>query len=137
MSGNDSDPWSDIDPDMNQPRFVLSELDAGPLLVGTFVGLAGLLFLIEPVVQPVSIGGLEVRMVALSAVSLVVGLNLGAVVFLYRGQRLVGMAHGVAGVGFGAFLVGLAVGSGTVIFIGVLVVVGGMLALAAQSRNYV
>jgi hypothetical protein len=47
------------------------------------------------------------------------------------------MAHGVAGVGFGLFVVGLAVGSGNLLLAGVLVVVGGMLALAAQSRNLV
>lgn len=127
------DPWDDPVPEPERPA--LRDLDLGPLVVGTFVGLAGLFFLLEPVVGPVALGDLQVRMVALSAVSLVVGLNLGAAVFLSRGQRLVGMAHGVAGVGFGAFLLGLAVGSGTLSLAGVLVVVGGMLALAAQSRN--
>lgn len=43
----------------------------------------------------------------------------------------------VVGVGFGAFLLGLAVGSGTLLLAGVLVVIGGMVALAAQSRDLV
>lgn len=114
----------------------LRELDLAPLVVGVFVGFAGLFFLAEPVVDPVTVGGLRFRMVALSALALVVGLNLGAVVFLARGKRLVGLAHGVAGVGFGTFLVGLALGSGTVLLAGVFVVVGGALALAAESRKY-
>lgn len=130
----DRDP-TDRDPGFGDLR--LEDLDVGPLVVGTFVGLGGLFFLLEPVVDPVSVGGVDVRMVGLSALSLVVGLNLGAAVFLHRGQRLVGLAHGVAGLGFGAFLLGLAVGSGTLLLAGVLVVVGGMLALAAQSRNLV
>ena len=137
MTGDDPDPRTGADPDLGPEGISLGDLDAGPLVVGTFVGLAGLFFLAEPVVEPVAFGGLRVRMVALSAASLVVGLNLGAAVFLHRGQRLVGTAHGVAGVGFGAFLLGLAVGSGALLLAGVLVVVGGMLALAAQSRNYV
>jgi hypothetical protein len=134
-----TDPWEEAeewdDPDPGRPA--LSDLDPGPLVVGAFVGLGGLFFLLEPVVDPIAVGGLKVRMVALSALSLVVGLNLGAAVFLHRGQRLVGMAHGVAGVGFGLFVVGLAVGSGNLLLAGVLVVVGGMLALAAQSREYI
>jgi hypothetical protein len=114
----------------------LSDLDPAPLVVGGFVGLAGLFFLAEPVVDPVAVGGLRVRMVALSAAALVVGLNLGAVVFLARGERIVGLAHGVAGVGFGAFLAGLALGSGTLLVGGILVVAGGALALAAEARKY-
>ncbi|MFC7226538.1 hypothetical protein N0B31_03925 [Salinirubellus salinus] len=137
VTGDDPDPRASAGPDLGSEEVTLRDLDAGPLVVGTFVGLAGLFFLVEPVVDPVAVGGLEVRMVGLSALSLVVGLNLGAAVFLSRGERLVGLAHGVAGVGFGAFLLGLAVGSGTLLLAGVLVVVGGMLALAAQSRNLV
>lgn len=137
MTGDDPDPWTNLESELGPDGFSVSDLDVGPLVVGTFVGLGGLFFLLEPVVDPVSVGGVDVRMVGLSALSLVVGLNLGAAVFLHRGQRLVGMTHGVAGVGFGAFLLGLAVGSGTILLAGVLVVVGGMLALAAQSREYV
>jgi hypothetical protein len=132
------EPWADEpDSDLDGKWPAFADLDPGPLVVGTFVGLSGLCFLLEPVVDPVVVGGVGVRMVGLSAVSLVVGLNLGAAVFLYRGQRLVGLGHGVAGVGFGLFVVGLAIGSGALLLGGVLVVVGGMLALAAQSRNLV
>ena len=124
------------DPELGPAGISLRDLDPAPLAVGAFVGLAGLLFLVEPVVDPLRLGGLRIRMVALSATALVVGLNLGAVVFLARGDRLVGLAHGVAGLGFGAFLAGLALGSGSVLLVGVLVVVGGALALAAESRNH-
>jgi hypothetical protein len=114
----------------------LRELDPAPLVVGGFVGLAGLLFLAEPVVDPVEVAGLRLPMFALSAVALVVGLDLGAVVFLVRGNRLVGLAHGVAGGGFTLFLLGGVLGSGILLLAGVLVVGGGALALAAESRRH-
>lgn len=110
--------------------------DLARLVVGGFVGLAGLLFLAEPFVEPVTVGGLRVRMVGLSAATLAVGLDLGAVVFLRRGDRLVGLAHGVAGLGFSAFVLGLAVGSSALLFVGVFVVVGGTLFLVAETRRY-
>jgi hypothetical protein len=137
VTGDDSESGAAVGPDLGPEGFAVRDLDAGPLVVGTFVGLGGLFFMLEPVVDPVSVGGVDIRMVGLSALSLVVGLNLGAAVFLYRGQRLVGVAHGVAGLGFGTFLLGLLVGSGTLLLAGVLVVVGGTLALAAQSRELV
>ena len=110
-------------------------LDPAPLIVGGFVGLAGVLMLLEPVVNPVAVGELRLRPVALSAVSLTVGLLLGGGIYLRRGRRLVGLAHGVTGVGWALTIAGTAVGSGTLLLFGLAVVVGGSLALATQLRT--
>ncbi|MES3516692.1 MAG: hypothetical protein PPP58_03400 [Natronomonas sp.] len=111
-------------------------IDPAPLVVGGFVGIAGLLFLVEPVVDPIDVGVGAIRPVALSALFLTTGFLLGAVVYLRRGDRLVGGAHAVAGVGWGVSIAGFVVGSGAVLFLGIAVIVGGMLALAAQLRHY-
>jgi hypothetical protein len=112
------------------------EIDYALGAVGTLVGLAGLLFLIEPVVGPLALGGLRVRPVALSTVVLALGFGLGGVVFLRRGRRLIGIAHAVGGVGWGLLALAPAVGSETALVLGLAVVVGGSVALFVQgSRN--
>ena len=112
-----------------------SRLDPVPLIIGGFVGVAGVLILLEPVVDPVAVGEFRLRPVALSAVSLTVGLLLGGVIYLRRGRRLVGLAHGVTGVGWALTIAGTAFGSGSVLLFGLAVVVGGSLALATQLRT--
>ena len=49
------------------------DFEPGPVAVGLVVGLGGVCFLLEPVVDPVPVGGLVVRPVALSAVALAAG----------------------------------------------------------------
>jgi hypothetical protein len=114
----------------------LSDFDPGPLVTGAFVGLAGLLFLLQPVVPFVELGTLRVRPVALSALALAVGLWLGAAVYLRRGKRLVGGAHGVGAVGWSGIVLGTAAGNGTVLLGSIVVLVVGMVALAVESRRY-
>jgi hypothetical protein len=114
----------------------VGDLDPGPLVTGAFVGLAGLLFLVQPVVPFVSIGPLRVRPVALSALALSLGLWLGTAVYLARGKRLVGGAHAVGAVGWSGIVLGTATGNGAVLLGAVVVLVVGMLALAVESRRY-
>ncbi|MFB6173221.1 MAG: hypothetical protein ABEI39_01120 [Halobacteriales archaeon] len=111
------------------------DVEAGPAAVGTLVGLAGLAFLLEPVVDPVAVGGLRVRPVALSAVVLAVGLSLGAVVFYRRGRRLFALAHGVFGLSWTAIVLGTALGSGTLLVAGVVLVIAGCGFLVSQARE--
>jgi hypothetical protein len=99
------------------------------------VGLAGLLFLLEAAVDPIAVGGLRIRPVALSAVSLALGLDVGAVVFLRRGRRLVGLAHAIGGAGFTALVVAVAIDSGTLAISAVLVLGGGVLFLAYEASR--
>jgi hypothetical protein len=112
------------------------EIDYASAAVGTLVGLEGLLFLVEQVVGPLALGGLRVRPIALSTVVLSLGFGLGGVVYLRRGQRLIGIAHAVGGVGWGLLALAPAVGSETALVLGLAVVVGGSVALFVQvSRN--
>jgi hypothetical protein len=109
----------------------------GRYVVGGFVGLAGLLLLAEPVVDPLAVGDARIPMFGLAGVALAIGLDLGAVVFYRAGQRTVAMAHGVAGLGWTFLAVGPMLGSGTLLVVGLVVVIGGVLFLAAESRKWV
>jgi len=109
--------------------------DYASMVVGTFVGVAGLLFLAEPVVDPVAVGGAQVRMVALSVVVLTVGFALGAFVYLRRGERLIGLAHAIGAGGWGLVALAPAVGSSLVLFLGFAVLIGGALFLVTQARR--
>jgi len=110
------------------------EFEAGPMAVGTLVGLAGLLFLLAPVVDPVPIGGLDVSVVALSAVVLTLGFALGTVAFARRGRRLFAMAHGVFAVAWALLVLGPLVGNENLLWAGVVVLVAGVGFLVSQSR---
>jgi len=110
------------------------EFEAGPMAVGTLVGLAGLLFLLAPVVDPVPIGGLDVSVVALSAVVLTLGFALGTVVFARRGRRLFAMAHGVFAVAWALLVLGPLVGNENLLWAGVVVLVAGVGFLVSQAR---
>jgi len=112
------------------------DLDLGPPLVGTFVAVAGVLTLAEPVLGPLALGALRVRPIALGAVVLAVGLSVGSVVFYRRGQRLVAIAHGIGGVGWTGVVAGTALGSGPVLFAGLAVLLGGSVFLVAETRRH-
>ena len=112
------------------------DVDGGPALVGVLVGLAGLLFLAEPVVDPVAAGGLRVRPVALSAVVLAVAFCAGAAVFARRGRRLFALAHAVFGVAWTAVVAGTALGSGAVLVAGVVLAVAGCGFLLGRARDH-
>ena len=112
------------------------DLEPGPALVGLVVGAGGLLFLLDPLVGPLAVGEIRVRPVALSAVVLGVGFCLGAPVFLRRGHRLFGIAHGVFGLAWVGVAVGTAFGLGVVVVAAVLVVVAGAGFLVARTRNW-
>jgi len=114
----------------------MTELDfeAGPVAVGSLVGLAGLLFLLAPVVDPVPVGGLRVSPVALSAVTLTAGFALGAVVFALRGRRLFALAHGIFAVAWALLVAGPLFGNGDLLLAGVVVLVAGVGFLMTQDR---
>jgi hypothetical protein len=110
----------------------LARVDAGPAAVGTVVGVAGLLFLADPFLDPVPVGGASVPVAALSFLALAVGLDLGAVVFYRRGQRTAALAHGVAGLGWTLLVAGPLLGSTTLMWLGIAVVAGGAAFLVAE-----
>lgn len=103
--------------------------------VGTLVGLAGALLFAEPLVGAITLGPVAVRPVALSVGVLALGLSLGGILFLSRGQWLVGVAHAIPGVGFAVVFGATALGSETGLLFGVAVVLGACLALADGLRR--
>lgn len=111
------------------------DLEPGPVAVGLVVGIGGLLFLLEPVVAPLSAAGLVVRPVALSAVTLAVGFWLGALVFARRGRRLFALAHAVFGLAWTGLVAGTLLGAGVLVIAAVVLVVAGVGFLVGQRRQ--
>lgn len=109
--------------------------DYASMVVGTLVGVAGLLFLAEPVVDPVAVGGARIHMLALSVLVLTVGFALGAVVYLRRGERLIGIAHAIGAGGWGLVAGATALGSSAALFLGFAVLVGGSVFLVVETRR--
>ena len=111
------------------------DLDPAPLVVGTLVGLAGVLFVLEPVVEPISVFGTPTPPFVLSGAVLAIGFGLGAAAYLRRGRRLIGLAHAVGAGGFGLLVGATALGSGTVLVAGVAVLAGGCAFLIGQTAR--
>lgn len=112
------------------------DVEPWPAVVGLLVGLGGVLFVLEPLVGPIAIGPVRARPVALSTVALAAGFCLGAPVFLRRGRRLFGVAHGLFGIAWVGVAVGTAARSETVVVGAVLTVVAGAGFLLARARNW-
>ena len=110
-------------------------IDGPSLVVGSLVALAGGLFLVEPVVDPIRVFESTIRPIALSVIVLTVGFGLGALLYGRRGRRLIGFAHAIAAVGFGFFAGAMAVGSQLFLFGGVVVLVGGSAFLVARTSR--
>jgi hypothetical protein len=109
------------------------DIEFGPVVVGLLVGAGGLLFLLEPLVDPIAVGRVRARPVALSTVVLAGGFCLGAVVFLRRGRRLFGLAHGVFGLAWAGVAAGTALESGALVVGAVALVVAGTGVLVSQA----
>lgn len=111
------------------------EFDLASVIVGGFVALAGVLFLLEPLVGQIPVFGVPTPAFVLSASVLTIGFGFGAVVYYRRGHRLFGLAHAVGAGGFGLVVGGTAVGSGSVLMLGVAVLVGGSAFLVSRSSR--
>lgn len=101
------------------------ELDPAPLVVGAFMALAGVLFLAQPFVAPIPLGGVDVPIAAFSFVALAFALDIGALLFYWQGESTAAMVHGVAGLGWTLLVVGTALGGGLLWLLGLATVVGG------------
>jgi hypothetical protein len=112
----------------------LRDLDPAPLAVGALVGLAGALFLAQPL-GPVRVAGQPFQPVVLSTAALASGFGLGGAVFLRRGRRLVGLAHAVGAFGWGLVALASGIGSLAALWLGLAVVIGGSVAVAVRSRS--
>jgi hypothetical protein len=140
MSDDDRAPdesWNDPGARGPEPTGIpsLSDLDPASVVVGTLVGIAGVLLFGTPTVRAVSVLGTRVPTFVLSAGVLSLGFAVGAPVYLLRGFRLRGVAHLVGAVGFGALFFAAGVGSLGLLALGVAVVVGGALFLVTETRK--
>ncbi len=138
MSDDDWNPdpeWDDPRSDGRRGRLSLSDLDPPSLVVGTIVGIAGLLLLLQPTVRVVSLLGTRVPTFVLSSGVLALGFAVGAPVYLRRGLHLRGVAHLVGAVGFGALFFAAGFGSLALLWLGLAVVIGGVLFLVAETRH--
>ncbi len=113
----------------------LDRLDPLGVAVGSVVGLAGALFVAQPSLGRVPVGGARIPAFVLAAGVLGLGFAVGAVGFWVRGQRRLGVGHGVGAVAWLALFVGASVGSGVAVVGGVVVVIAGAFFLADALRR--
>jgi len=109
-------------------------IEPGRTVVGGLVGLAGLLFLLQPVTGPVDVGGVPVQPAAASPVVLALGFALGAVVFYRQGRGLFAAAHAVFAVALAGLVGGVATGSDWLLVVGVGALVAGAGWLVTRAR---
>jgi hypothetical protein len=135
MSDSKADEEWDDDWDGPTPGQGGVDFDPAQVVVGLIVGLAGLLLFLQPSIRTLSVLGQDVPLFILSGGVLSLGFALGAVVYFRRGDRLVWIAHAIGAVGFGVLFAASGVGSLLFVWLGLAVVLGGVLFLAAESRT--
>lgn len=99
------------------------------------VGLAGLLLLLEPVVEPLAVGGARVPAFVLGALVFVAAMALGAVVFARRGRRVAAVVHGGAGAGLLGLVAGPVVGPWLLVAGVALLVAVGIATVSGRRRG--
>jgi hypothetical protein len=114
---------------------VRDRLDPFGVVVGSVVGLAGALFIAQPIVGTVPVGGAEIPAFVLAAGVLGVGFGVGSAGFTHRGQIRLAAGHGVAAVAWLALFLGASVGSQGLVVAGVVAIVAGSLFLADSLRR--
>lgn len=129
------DPGAERDASDPRGRPSLSDLDPASVVVGTLVGLAGVLLLLQPVVRSISVLGTQVPTFILSTGVLALGFAVGAPVYLRRGYRLRGIAHLIGAAGFGSLFFAAGINSLTLLWVGLAVVIGGSLFLVVEARG--
>lgn len=103
--------------------------------VGSVVGVAGMLFLAQPFVGDVRVGGAPIPAFVLSAGVLGLGFGIGAIGFARRGRGRLSAGHAVGALAWLALFVGGSVGSEVLVVAGVVLIVAGALALADSLRR--
>ncbi len=131
LSSFDGDgPGSDAAPDG-----IVGRLDPLGVVVGAVVGAAGLLFLAQPYVDRVPVGGARIPAFVLAAGVLGLGFAVGAAGFWYRGQTRLAVGHALGAGAWLTLFAGASVGSGPLVVAGVVVVIAGALFLADSLRR--
>jgi hypothetical protein len=134
------DPSTDADPDPDPDapgdrESVVKRLDPLGVLVGSIVGVAGLLFLAYPSVGRVPVAGAEIPAFVLAAGVLGLGFAVGAVGFRRRGRGRLAAGHAVGALAWLALFAGGSVGSQVLVIGGVVAVIAGALFAADALRR--
>lgn len=127
--------WDDPDADGVAGWPSVADLDPASIVVGLLVGIAGLLLFLQPTVRVVPVFGHRVPTFVLSAGVLSLGFAVGTPVYLARGYRLRGLAHAIGAVGFGGLFFAAGFGSLALLWLGLAVLLGGVLFLVSETRN--
>jgi len=114
---------------------IRQDVDLAPVAIGLLLAAAGVLFLAQSVVDTVPVGAAAIPPFVLSAGVLSAGFGLGTAIYLRRGRRLLGIAHGVAAAGFGLLFVATSVGSGLLVWAGAVAIAAGAFFLVDQLRR--
>ncbi|MFB6118353.1 hypothetical protein [Halosegnis sp.] len=134
--GWEPDPaWDDPTADGPAGWPSLADLDPASIGVGLLVGLAGVLLFIQPSVRAVTLLGRQVPTFVLSAGVLSLGFAVGTPIYLARGHRLRGLAHGIGAVGFGGLFFAAGFGSLTLLWVALALLLGGLLFLVSETRK--
>ncbi|PSP95478.1 hypothetical protein BRC91_02180 [Halobacteriales archaeon QS_4_62_28] len=108
-------------------------VEPGRIVVGLLTGIAGLLFVLQPLTGPIALGSVAVHPAALSPVVLATGFTLGAVVFCRQGYWLFAFAHAVFAIALLALLVSVSTGSDLFLLVSVAALVAGSGWLITQA----
>ena len=138
MSDDDWEPdpaWDDPNADGTPGWPSVDDLDPVSIVVGSLVAIAGVLLLVQPSVRVLTLFGRRVPTFVASAGVLSLGFAVGTPVYLRRGYRLRGIAHGIGAVGFGSLFFAAGFGSLALLWVGLAVVLGGVLFLVSETRK--
>lgn len=107
-----------------------------PLVIVGSLGAGIVLFLVDPVVDPIGVFGIDVEPRSLSAVVFAVGLLAGGSLYARHGQRLLGAIHVAGAFGWALLALGTAL-SNDVLLVGggVLLVLGAVLLVLLTWRS--
>jgi hypothetical protein len=101
--------------------------DLAPLVIVGCLGVGVGLFLADPFVEPVSVGGTDVGLSVLAAVVFALGLSIGGGSYARRGRGRLGAVHIVGALGWLTLAAGTAI-SNTPVLVG-----GGVLLVASTA----
>jgi hypothetical protein len=104
------------------------ELDSAPLIIVACLGVGLVLFLADPLVDPITVSGTAVELGVLAAVVFAVGLFVGSGIYIRKGKRRLGLVHAAGSLGWLLLVVGTAFSNRTALVAG-----GGVLLLGALS----
>ena len=101
-------------------------VDPAAMIIAAALGVGVLLLIGAPLVEPVPVAGAEVGLPAAAAFVFALGLVVGSGVYVRRGRRFLGAAHGVGAVGWVLVVLGTLLPSRRLLLAGVGVIVAGI-----------